>query len=238
MPTPTRILRTLADGLPNARPILSARELDRQDRILDTACALMARYGRANLTFSALAIAMRLAPATIRRHFPDLDTILFELLLRHLQAICRAIAEIPFTHPNAQAAKRAAYMAYTRTAFSAPTDIHTLLVRERHTLPPDLEAQIEEVRDIIGNLLVNEWPDAALSLLDNPFLQPPQIEATLAAIATPSVPPPKPKPILLPKQNRSFAQKPEKPATPPTPPPPHIHAGLMLPSEPSPHLRL
>jgi AcrR family transcriptional regulator len=91
MPIPIRTLRARADDLPNARPHLSARELDREDRILDTARALIFHFGRVNLTLDALAVAIRLAPATIRRHVPDLDSLLAELITRHLRAIACAL---------------------------------------------------------------------------------------------------------------------------------------------------
>ena len=196
MQTPIRILRAHVDELPNARPVLSARELDHEDRILASARALMVRFGRASLTLHALALAMRLAPAAIRRLFPDLDSILAEIITRHLRAILRTFGDIPFDHPNRQAALRAAYVAATRNAYSGTIEAHTLLIRDRHALPPDLLAPIENHRDIIGSMLANEHIETTLSLLDNPFLQPSQIEAMLAALAPSGAPPQKIKPIF------------------------------------------
>jgi AcrR family transcriptional regulator len=210
MPTPIRILRAHFDDIPNARPRLSTRELEREDRILEAARVLMARFGRGNLTFNGLAIAMRLAPATIRRHFPDLDTILTELLVRHLRAISRALGEIPFDHPNRLPALRAAYVAFTRNGFSGTTEIHTLLIRERHFLPPDLAARIEHLRDLIGQNLATDHVDTTLILLDNPFLEPAQIEAMLATLANPAPAPLKLKPIVFSKHGRPVLQKPQK----------------------------
>jgi AcrR family transcriptional regulator len=211
MPTPIRILRAHLDERPGARAQRSVRELDQEDRILEAARTLMARYGRGSITLNSLAVAMRLAPATIRRLFPDLDCILFELLQRHLHALSHALGEIPRDHPNRHAALRAAYVAFTRNAFSGTTDIHTLLLRERHTLPPDLADPIENLRMLIGERLAHEHVDTVLILLDNPFLQPPQIEAMLAALANPQAASLKRKTMMFPKQARPILEDPPKP---------------------------
>jgi AcrR family transcriptional regulator len=211
MPTPIRTLRAHFDDIPNARPHLSARELDREDRILEAARILMARFGRSNLTLTSLAMAMRLSPASIRRLFPDLNSILFELLIRHLRAISCALGEIPHNHPNRLAALRAAYVAFTRNGPAATTDIHTLLIRERHFLPPDLAAHVEHLRDLLGQSLAKDHADTTLILLDNPFLQPPQIEAMLAALANPQAASLKRKTMMFPKQARPILEDPPKP---------------------------
>jgi AcrR family transcriptional regulator len=227
MPTPIRILRAHADDLPNARPMLSARELDREDRILSTARALFYRFGRVNLTFTALAVAMRLAPATIRRHFPDLDSILAEIIIRHLRAIACALGEVPREHPNRQAAARAAYIAFTRNGMGcAPTEAHTLLIRERHTLPPDLLEHIEQLRDLIGTSFAKDHIETTIGLLDNCFLQRPQIEAMLATLQNPSAAHAKIKNLTYPQHTRPSVQK---PATTPVPtPPPQARAGPIV----------
>jgi AcrR family transcriptional regulator len=222
MPTPARILRDFADDLPNVRPKWSTRELEREDRILSTAKSLLARYGRANVTFTTLAFALRLAPATIRRHFADLDSILFELITRHLMAISRAMGDVPFPQSNRQAALRAAYVACTRTAFSAPIESHTLLLRDRHALPPDLLEHVEKLRTLLGQTLGNAHDETVLALLDNPFIQIDQIETMFAALVKPKAPPQKIRTIKY--------QKPGRP-TPPhhpgaaCPPPPQARAG-------------
>ena len=227
MPIPIRTLRAHVEDLPGERRTPSARELDREDRILDIARALMARYGRANLTLGALAAAMRLAPATIRRHFPDLDSILAELIRRHLHAISVAIGEatrgIPFHHPNRHALQRAAYVAFTRNAFSGTTPDHTLLIRERHTLPPDLLDPLENLRDLLGGSLGAANPETILSLLDNPFIQPPQIEAMLAALQEPSALKGKIKTIQYPNRPGPAAKQAVNAAFPP--PAPQARAG-------------
>ena len=207
MPVPIRILRAQADDLPGARPRVSARELETQDRILATATSLMATHGRTGLTMASFAAAMRLSPATIRRHFPDLDSILFEILHRHLHAIAVSFGAIGFDAPNRSAARRAAYVAHTRTPFSAPTEQHLLLLRERHALSPDLAEPVAKLRVLIGDMLCPAHPEIALALLDTPELQPAQIEAMLTALA--------PTAITL-AGAKATAPEPAEPRAPPT----------------------
>jgi AcrR family transcriptional regulator len=177
----------------------------------------MAHFGRAGLTMNSFAIAIRMSPATIRRHFPDIDSILAEILLNHLQTISKAIGDVPLTTPNRKAAQRAAYIAATRTAYSAPTETHLLLIRERFALPQDLADIVETTRDVIGTLLGADQSAAILAILDTPTLQPPQIEAMLAGLAgadigIPEPPITKPKPDFIP--NKFICFSPKKPSQP------------------------
>ena len=185
----TRLLRAHADDLPNARPHLSGRERDREDKIVAAAQALIARFGRTALTMGNFAIAVRMSPATIRRHFPDIDSILAEILFRHLLAISKAIGEAKSDPRAPHKARRAAYLAMTRTAFNAPTERHLLLLRERQSLPADLAATVDELRTGIGEMLAGDFGPTALALLDTPELQAPQIEAMLATLARKMEPP-------------------------------------------------
>jgi AcrR family transcriptional regulator len=193
---PARILRAYADDLPGAGPKFSARELDLQDRILKTAQHLFSRFGPATITFANLAAAMRLSPSTLKRHFLDADCILFEILAHHLRAIANAIGEVPHDAPELHKARREAYLAATRTAFNATTEPHTLLLRARQTLPPDLLETIETLRAGLGDMVAGPAGAVALTLLDTPELQAPQIEAMLAALQPPAekIAPPSPSP--------------------------------------------
>jgi len=182
MAIPLRFLRACVDDLPRGRPRLSARELAQQERILATAEALMARFGRAALTFSSFATAIRMSPATIRRHFADLDCILTDILCRHVADISAAIGRVPFDTPNLHAARRAAYAEATRTPFSAPTERHLLFIRDRHLLPPDLADTVETLRDGLADMLTAPHEAAVLALLDTAELPLPHIEAMLAAL--------------------------------------------------------
>jgi len=204
MPIPTRLLRAQADDLPGARPRLSTKDVEQQDRILATATSLFARFGRVGINLTSFACALRMSPLTIKRHFPDLDSILAEILRRHLQTIAAALGEVPFGATNRPAARRAAYVAHTRTGFNATTEAHLLLLRDRHALPPDLAEPIEQLRLLLGDMLDPANPTVVLTLLDTPELQPAQIETMLAALAIKtepaSTPPPKeaPPPWLKP----------------------------------------
>ncbi len=186
MPTAARTIRTHIDDLPGARPRLSSRDLDREARIVAAATSILARFGRANITFNDFAVGMRMAPATIRRHFADLDTLLADILYRHLAAIAAALGDAP-AGDDPQAARRAAYVAATRSAFNAPLNAHLLLVRERYSLPADLAEPLEQLREQIGFMLAGAHGDTALSLLDTPDLLLPQIETMLAALVAPPV---------------------------------------------------
>jgi AcrR family transcriptional regulator len=185
-----RLLRAHVDNRSHDRPMLTEKQRAREQSILAAAETLMATYSRGALTIGKLALALRMSPATIRRHFTDMDSILAEILLRHLTAISRAIGKIPPDDPNRRAAGRAAYIEATRTGWGGLTEAHLLLVRERHTLPEDLAKPVEEMRTLIGELLAGEQGAIALTLLDAPSLQAGQIEAMLAT--TEATPPAKP----------------------------------------------
>jgi AcrR family transcriptional regulator len=223
MPPPIRLLRDSVDNVRHLRPTLSARELDREDRIIDSARVIMIHHGRAGLTMARFALAIRMPAATIRRHFPDIDSILAELLRRHLRDISSALGTIPFDHPTRQAAQRGAYIQATRTGFGAPTGIHALLLYERHALPPDLLDHIDQIRGGIGATLAGDCGDAALALLDTPTLTHAQIEAMLAALAAPK---PAAKPLLAKVAHQPGSTELQKPCLPAVhdPAPPLIHA--------------
>ena len=193
-----RQLRAEADDLPGNRPHFSARELDRRDRIVATATALMARHGRAALNLASFALAIRMSRHAIQRHFIGLDCILAEIIHRHLQSVARAIGEVPHTAPDPAAARRAAYVAATRTPWGAPTPSQSLLLQNRLSLPPDLADPIDQTRLALAAALTPPGtdPETTLTLLDNPHLSPTQIEAMLAALAPPApaaLPSPKPR---------------------------------------------
>jgi AcrR family transcriptional regulator len=184
MPLPLRIIRTTAlefDPRPRA---FSPREQERHDRILQTATGVMARHGRNEITFSAFAGAMRLDRQALRFHFADLDALLADILHRHLRALSAALGNIPAGTTDRPRAWRAAWRAYTRTAFGGLTDPHLLLVRDRHLLPDDLRPGIEATLQPLVQLLAGRdrhlTPDEILAILDNPDLTPEEVEVQLA----------------------------------------------------------
>jgi AcrR family transcriptional regulator len=193
MHIPPRLLRAEAQAMPINARTLSTKEVERETRILATAQRLMVRFSRSALTIASLATALGMAPATIRRHFVDIDSILAEILVRHLLAVCEAVGQVPRDHPGRQAAQRAAYIASTRTAEGDFTEAHRLLLRERHTLPPDLAEQVDSLRKDIGEALAGPNGPKVLSLLDNTELHAQEIASLLGASAhaCPTLPAPR-----------------------------------------------
>jgi AcrR family transcriptional regulator len=223
MPLPARIIRRQCDDLPGQRPFLSLKEEERCTRILDAGQMIMAIYGRAGIRMTEFALGLRMSPLTVRRYFPDLDHLLGEILRRHLQVIIRTIGTVPRDAPNRQQARRAAYLAATRTGLGAPTEAHLLLIRDRHLLPPDEAEPIECLRATIGDILAGEQAQVALALLDTPELNAAEIEAALAAVvrprqaATPQPEPPRPRHEAPPLATIKLAKP--RPAARPTPRP-------------------
>jgi AcrR family transcriptional regulator len=187
---------------------LTTRQRIALTRILTLAPSLMAKFGTPLLTFSAVAAALRMAPATVRFHFPDLDALLSTLLTRHLDALLAAVSEIPNEHPNRDQNRRAAYLTVTRTPSGALTQAHHLLVRDRHFLPEDALTPIEAYRHQIGTLLAGDHAEFALGILDIPHATVDQIENALRNLR-PAQPPaaspqpaPNPRPVQAPAAPR------------------------------------
>jgi AcrR family transcriptional regulator len=184
MHIPARILRSHLMDIDRTLRDLTAREQAREERILRDAQFLIARFGAAALTFTNLAIAMKIAPATLRRHFADFDALLGEIMRRHLRAIASAIGEIPHDAPNRARLQRAAYITATRT-LGAPTEAHLILTTHRTTLPEDERASVAGLRGQIGLELGGTNGEATLYLLDCPHFTIDQIEPMLEAAAQP-----------------------------------------------------
>jgi len=219
MQTNPRTLRAEADAFDRQLRFPTERDRQQRDHILTVAQALLARHGRHTISFTALAAALRMAPATLRRHFIDLDALLGDILGRHLLALSAALGEIPFDHPDRARQKRQAYFTYTRGAFGGLTEAHLLYTRDRHLLPDDILTSLELTRDGIGDLLAGPHAREALLLLDTPYIPLANIEAMLAALpgepttetitettaaepatAKPATGKPKPSPAPTPKQ--------------------------------------
>ncbi len=179
MQTPSRLHRAHMDNRPH-RPPLSDKQREREERIIFATQTLMASFPGDHFTIGKLAIALRMAPATIRRHFADIESILAEILFRHVLDIAKAMSKIPHDAPNRQALQRAAYMQATRTQWGGFTEPHQLLIGKRNILPDDLATPIEQQRQLIGEALAGEHADTAFTLLDAPHLQAHDIEAMLA----------------------------------------------------------
>ena len=183
MRTPPRILRSRADDLNPLGADLTTPEIERRDKILKTAEDLFFRFGRNTITFTAMALALRLSPATLRRVFLDLDCLLADILRRHLLEVANAMGKVPRDAPNLHALRRAAYVAATRLPFGGLTQAHVLLTRDRNLLPEDLRESIDGLRDSIAVILSPTNARATMDLLDLPCFEAAQIEAMLAAAA-------------------------------------------------------
>jgi AcrR family transcriptional regulator len=181
MQTPPRLLRAHADKVAAPRSSLAERRRERAEYIIEATQSLMATFIGDVITIGNLALALRTTPVAIRRHFADMDTILAEILVRHLTAVLRAIGEIPHDHPDRAPAQRAAYIAATRTAKGEFSEPHLLLIRKLHTLPKALAKPIEDMRKTIGEMLGGEQAHVALILLDTPGLPAWRVEDMLAA---------------------------------------------------------
>jgi AcrR family transcriptional regulator len=182
---PARILRATARSLdPNPR-YLTTREREREERVLSLGKGLLAIYGRNGLRFTDMAAGLEISPATLRRHFTDLDALLGEILRLHLRGLSSAIGCVNPDDPDRFKKRRAAYLAYTRTPFGGLTHAHLLLARDLKLLPADERDGIEMTLNGIAECLLPPedavQAQTVLGLLDNPGLGLPAIDAALAA---------------------------------------------------------
>jgi AcrR family transcriptional regulator len=182
MQTNPRILRAEADKFDRQQRFPDERDRQKRELILTAAQALLSRHGSHTITFRAMAAALRMAPATLRRHFFDLDALLGEILSRHLMDLSRHLGEIPFTDPDRARKKRQAYYSFTHGPLGGLTEAHLLFTRDRHLLPDDILSNLHQTREGLGELLAGPNGREALLLLDTPYITLANIEAMLAAL--------------------------------------------------------
>ena len=180
MKTSTRTLRKRIAKIPGFQPLLSPRDIARRETIMGAALATMVDYGRETFTIAQLANALEISPGTIRRHFIDMDGLMMEILERHLREVSDAIESVPPDAPDLAAARRAAYLAATRTPEGGLTEAHHLLTRDRFTLPEDDQEALDLIRLAQGAELGGISPESVLSLLDSPKLDAEEIELIMA----------------------------------------------------------
>jgi AcrR family transcriptional regulator len=186
MPTPTRILRTIAEELDRTMHDRTAREDAQYDRIMACAPTLLTFWNTDRISFTALAIAMKMAPATLRRHFVDIPALLGFLIRRHLKNISAAIAKIPFDAPDRAPRRRAAYLAFTRKPLGAHTEIHLLMLNTLPVLPDDVRIPLLETQaQLATSLAPPGQAEFVLSMLDNPYITPRRLEAIVATEEVP-----------------------------------------------------
>ncbi len=181
---PPRFIRATIQARINPNQTRTARDQQRRDQILDAALALLTAHPRHTITIATLAMGMIVSPATIRRHFLDIDSIIAEILQNHLRALIKTIGEIPTDGENLQQKRSNAYLAATRTPWGNFTDTHALLLREAHALPEDLASAITQMRVSIGNTLAGNRGHDMLQMLDTAWGNHALIEPFCAAIET------------------------------------------------------
>jgi AcrR family transcriptional regulator len=192
MKTTAREIRNIAETCKSfpAFPVTD-RECRRHDTIIECGRAVMAEKGFANITLAAFAIGMRIAVATLRRHFCDLDALLAHIVRLHLQALSAAIGNIDPEAPDPARARRTAYLAATRRPDGGFTDDHLLLVRDSPSLPADELESIESTRQNLARLLAGpncDCPERILCMLDNPAIEVADMEELIAKYARPLTP--------------------------------------------------
>jgi hypothetical protein len=181
MPTPTRILRSLARELDPTMLDRTPREEWQFQRIMKVAPALLTFWHTDRITFSALAIAMQMAPITLRRHFVDIPALLGHLIHEHVRDIIAATAQIPHDAPNLLRRRRAAYLEFTRKPFGAYTDIHQLMLNTLPILPDDVRLPLLDLQyQIAINLAPPDQAEFVLTMLENPFMTPCRLEDIIA----------------------------------------------------------
>ena len=143
MHPPARICRAIVQEI-IGRPVLSARQQQREREILVAGEKLMARFGRHGVTPALIAASVSLSRATLFFHFTDLDALLGEILRRHLRQLEAALAAVPHNIATRQADLRAAYRAATTAPTGGPSDAHVLLARDRALLPVDQRQGLDQ----------------------------------------------------------------------------------------------
>ena len=190
-----RALRDRIDAIPGNHPRFTAREQDRQEQIVTAGRTLLAEFGASSFTLNAFALALRMSPASIRRHFIDLDSLLVHILNRHLLTLSTVMGTLPRTANDKHAARRAAYLAHTRTPLGGLTEAHLILVRDRHLLPQADRDRIETIRANLATLMAADHADSVIEWLDTPTMDLADIDAILAArAAAHAAPAPQPAP--------------------------------------------
>jgi AcrR family transcriptional regulator len=189
MNTLARHIRVIADALPGAQRTLTSTQLERQALIMATGRIAMARYGRATIAMPEFSMGLRLTPAQIRWHFPDLDNLFGAICRDHLKNLFAAINEaVAYANdPDPCQAARAAYFGFTRTALGTFNEAHTLFLRDRHTLPEDEAASVNATYNRLPQSLGGEHGWYALELLNRENLTLADVENAIAELANTAI---------------------------------------------------
>lgn len=193
MSTYARLLRADAEEFDTDPPKLSKRRQEQRDRIFRLVPRILARRGVGAITIQALALALDVSTACLRRHVIDMDYLLYKILVQHLQFILDSVLEIPAADPACHR-KRAAILAGATHPDKAIFDAAQLLwSRDRQTLPDDLNDRLEELRadidTIAGASAAREIPAGPVDPAAPAAAQPP------GRIVPPPTPPPSAPPL-------------------------------------------
>jgi AcrR family transcriptional regulator len=205
MLTSPRRIRAIADAHDPNPPILTARQIAMRARILTLAESIFADCGRDTINLTNLCIGIRVDRGTLRFHFPDLDALLIEILDNHLQNLSRVILEVPPNAPDLRAARRAAYLAFTRGPRGELTQAHRIFVRDRHALPEADRTPLSDIHCKIGKLLAGQAAAQILAMLDDPEMDAMQVRDAIARLPDLENPPSQP-----PARARPFRSAPHR----------------------------
>lgn len=223
MRQPKRIYREQVHDLGHRRRPLEGKDLDRREAILEAARELMLEHGAAAISIGVLADALDYPRGAITRLFPDAGDILFEILNAHLDFIADCLGRTPWSHPDRQKLRRAAYHEAAHRPDGRLRASHTLLTRDLILLPERLRKRLEEKWIILVEHLAPAYIfPAVCAMLNNPGTTIALMETIVANCPAPpdaeqpaqAAPedPPEPQPV---PQWQHLAPEPEEPAITP-----------------------
>jgi AcrR family transcriptional regulator len=178
-----RTLRAQVEARRRHKPELTFKQTILRTDIIDMAEHLLATHGHGRITARQMADAIGITPATLRRYFADLDVLLAEILHRHLRYLVKQLTAVPMDVPDRRRAFCIAYMAATRLPLGGMIEAHTLLLRDRHRLPPDLLEDLENSYRSIGMIVGGNMGCEVMDQLDRPYLSPANLGAMMEFIA-------------------------------------------------------
>jgi AcrR family transcriptional regulator len=211
MITPARHIRALVAHLEGARRPLTPTQQDRQTYILQAGRLAITQFGFDSLKMPQFGLGLRLTPAQIRWHYPDLENLLDAILRDHLETIANAIDDSiqDPNDPDRHQTARAAYFAATRDANGRFTEAHRLFLQNRHHLPED-EAKTIDIS--VGNLARTLGGDTngteALNLLNTETHTLADIEDAMTGLTSADPAPMIAPPIPVPSQSCAPPQLP------------------------------
>ena len=131
---------------PRKDPV-QARAVETRDRILDSAARVFARHGYAAGTTNRIAEAAGLSVGSLYQYFPNKDSILVELVRRHLDTGRRAVEERLAGVAAATTAEVLAAVVDAMIAVHAEDPALHQVLFEESPRPPELLAELHALED-------------------------------------------------------------------------------------------